>query len=149
MANPILHGHSLQPAVDKLILENKTSREISNYCKENGLNVSHVLIARYTKEQKDVIRIEVDKRVKEIRHAAVTEQVATQVFLQTIIDKAYQDMQDGKLEISLKLALDAARILMPAKIQADITTTLSMEDVIATLNQEADSTEVGEDDADN
>jgi len=138
MVKSILDGHTLQPDVDKLILEHKSSREISAYCKANGFNLSHVAVARYMKEAKDVIKIEVDKRVEEIRNQAVTEQVATQVFLQSIINKAYQDMQDGTIEVTLKMAIDAARILMPTQIVADVTTTISMEDVISTLSQEGE-----------
>lgn len=133
----ILDGHELQPAIDKLILEKKSSRQISKFCKENGLLLSHMAISEYINDNKDRIQLGVREQVEKIRQEAIEEGVSTQVFLQAVIKKGYDKLLAGDYDdASLKDIISAARILMPLQVEADVNATISMEDVIKTLSME-------------
>lgn len=136
----VIEGHPLQPAVDKLILENKSTRDISKFLHENGVELSHVGVGKYVKSHKDFIKVEVTKQVKEIRAAAIEQQVTAQMFLTALVQKGYDKLLKGDYDdSSLRDIIAAARILVPTQIQADIATTVTMEDVITTLSEESDT----------
>lgn len=135
----IINGHPLQPEVDRLLLEGKSTRYISNYLKEHGVALSHNGVANYARSLKEDIHDEVARQVTEIRAAATEQQVTAQMFLQALVQKGYSKLLNGDYDnVSLKNVIAAARILVPTQINADVTTTITMEDVISALSEESD-----------
>lgn len=136
-----IDGHPLQPEIEKLITDGKSTREISAYCKEHDFIVSHVAIARYIGRggDKDAIKKEVNKRMQVIREEKIERQVTSQAFLEALMSKGYEKLLNGDYEnVSVRDLIAAARILMPLQVEADVVTTVTMEDVVTTLSDISD-----------
>ena len=130
----------MRPEIDKRIEEGWSYRQIERWLKEeHDVRVTHVTIAGYARQYKEHLERMVEDEVKRLEEEQVITKVSAEAFLRKVVDRAMKQLEDENEKVSIKDAINAARILIEKNKAQDVNVTVTFEEIARLVSEvEAD-----------